>query len=67
MGSIVTFPEGRRPLSGGRIVGADTEPADVIILPVIRIERPSSTPADDGRGGGSDTPRPRKRRRVSRS
>ena len=39
MGIIVQFPEGHRPVSGGRYVGATSEPASVIILPVVRIER----------------------------
>ena len=39
MGIIVQFPDGHRPLGGGRYVDANSEPASVIILPVVRIER----------------------------
>ena len=43
MGIIVQFPEGHRPLGGGRYVDAGSEPASVIILPVVRIEREAET------------------------
>jgi hypothetical protein len=72
MGIIVQFPEGQRPLSGGRYVDANSEPADVIILPVVRIERgpdqPNPNQPTDGMTGGSaDTPGRKRRRRSSRS
>src|ERR1700755_1274213 len=35
MGIIVQFPEGQRLLGGGRYVDANSEPASVIILPVV--------------------------------
>jgi hypothetical protein len=67
MGIIVQFPEGQRPLSGGRYVDANSEPADVIILPVVRIERDPNQPTDGMTGGTSDTPGRKRRRRSSRS
>ena len=66
MGTIVRFPEGQRPLSGGKYVDAHTEPADVIILPVIRIERQPDKPSDGFEGGAGATPGRRRRRRSSR-
>jgi len=67
MGTIVRFPEGQRPLSGGRYVDAHSEPADVIILPVVRIDRGPDTPPSDGlEGGASATPGRRRRRRAAR-
>ena len=52
MGIIVQFPDGHRPVSGGRYVDANSEPASVIILPVVRIERNPDQPSD-GLDGGS--------------
>jgi hypothetical protein len=66
MGIIVQFPEGPRPLSGGRYVDANSEPASVIILPVVRIERQSEDPLDRSSGGGNSASGRKKRRRVSR-
>jgi hypothetical protein len=66
LGIVVQFPEGLRPLSGGRYVDANSEPANVIILPVIRIERSPDEPSDGMSGGGGDTPGRRRRRRASR-
>ena len=61
MGEIIRFPDEVSPR--GRYVDANTEPATVIILPVIRIERP------DGSNGfepdsGNPTGRRRRRRAV---
>ena len=67
MGIIVQFPEGHRPLGGGRYVDANSEPASVIILPVIRIERHPDEPSDGFEGGGNAAPNRRRRRRTSRS
>jgi len=67
MGIIVQFPEGHRPLGGGRYVDASSEPANVIILPVVRIERHPNEPSDGLSGGDSATPGRRRRRRNSRS
>lgn len=65
MGIIVQFPEGHRPVSGGHYVGANSEPASVIILPVVRIERNPDQPSDGLDGGNNATPG--RRRRSSRS
>ena len=63
MGIIVQFPEGHRPLGGGRYVDAGSEPASVIILPVVRIERHPDEP--DGFTGRDGAASGRKRRRRS--
>lgn len=68
MGVVVQFPEGHRPLGGGRYVDANSEPASVIILPVVRIERNPDQPTDNGfEGRSGDSPGRRRRRRSSRS
>jgi hypothetical protein len=67
MGTIVRFPDGQRPLSGGKYVDAHTEPADVIILPVVRIERQPDRPSDGFEGGASGAPGRRRRRRAART
>jgi hypothetical protein len=67
MGIVVQFPDGHRPLGGGRYIDASSEPANVIILPVVRIERGPDEPSDGVSGGGNETPGRRKRRRTSRS
>ena len=65
MGEIIRFPDGASPRGGGKYVDANTEPATVIILPVIRIDR-----GPDGSNGfepdfGNTTGR-RRRRRAAR-
>jgi hypothetical protein len=65
MGEIIRFPDGTSPRGGGKYVDANTEPATVIILPVIRIDR-----GPDGSNGlepdsGNTTGR-RRRRRAAR-
>lgn len=65
MGIVVQFPEGHRPLGGGRYVDANSEPASVIILPVVRIERNPDQPSD-GLDSNSASPGRRRRRRSSR-
>jgi hypothetical protein len=67
MGTIVQFPEGQRPLGGGRYVSANSEPASVIILPVVRIERHPDLPSDGIEGGSGSAPGRRRRRRGTRS
>ena len=67
MGIIVQFPEGQRPLGGGRYVDAGSEPASVIILLVVRIERGPDQPSDGLDDGTTTTPGRRRRRRSSRS
>jgi hypothetical protein len=64
MGEVIRFPDEVSP-RGGKYVDANTEPATVIILPVIRIDRDS-----DGSNGfepdtGNNTGR-RRRRRAAR-
>ena len=67
MGIIVQFPEGQRPLNGGRYIDANAEPASVIILPVVRIERNPDQPSDGLTGGANANAGRRRRRRSSRS
>jgi hypothetical protein len=65
MGEVIQFPDEAGVGRGGKYVAANTEPATVIILPVIRIER-----SPDGSNGlepttGNQSGR-RRRRRVGR-
>ena len=50
MGEVIRFPDEASP-RGGKYVDANTEPATVIILPVIRIDRDP-----DGSNGLEPTP-----------
>jgi len=64
MGEIIRFPDEVSP-RGGKYVDANSEPATVIILPVIRIDR-----GPDGSNGlepdaGNNAGR-RRRRRIAR-
>lgn len=65
MGEVIRFPEDAGQVHGlgrGRIVDANSEPATVIILPVIRIERaPDGLEPDQGNNSGR-----RRRRRLAR-
>lgn len=69
MGTVIEFPESLRleRLERRGSVASQVEPASIIILPVIRIERG----AEEGTGGiepsPGTTPGRRRRRRVSRS
>lgn len=65
MGRVVEFPEGRRLMRGSERAGAQAEPAHIIILPVVRIERHPDEPSDGVEG--SATSSRRRRRRASRS
>lgn len=67
MGTIVEFPAGQRPANGGRYVDANSEPASVIILPVVRIERHPDGPSDGLDRGPYGAPGRRRRRRASRT
>lgn len=69
MGIIVEFPVGQRPASGGRYVEANSEPANVIILPVVRIERHPNDggPSDGLDGAPCNSPGRQRRRRASRT
>jgi hypothetical protein len=64
MGIVIGFPEHGRGLGGGRVIGGRSEPATVIILPVIRIERYTDEPTE---GAATRSQRRRRRRRTSRS
>lgn len=62
MGEVIRFPDETAGTRGGRYIDAATEPATVIILPVIRIERgPDGT---DGLEPHSGNNQGRRRRRV---
>jgi hypothetical protein len=65
MGEVIRFPDEAGYARGGRYVGVTTEPATVIILPVIRIERDP-----DGSNGlephTGNNPGRRRRRRLAR-
>jgi hypothetical protein len=65
MGNIITFPESRRYGDGRESVDRN-EPATIIILPVIRIERYVDEPKESGSRSRTSSPRKR-RRRASRS
>jgi hypothetical protein len=65
MGEVIRFPDEAGYARTGRYIDASTEPATVIILPVIRVERAP----DDSNGLEPDTgntPGRRRRRRVAR-
>jgi hypothetical protein len=64
MGTVIHFPEGQRS-TRNRYAGAVAEPAAVIILPVIRVERLPDDPSDNLESGPGASRR--RRRRVSRS
>ena len=62
MGEVIRFPDETAGTRGGRYIDATTEPATVIILPVIRIERgPDDT---DGLEPHSGNNQGRRRRRA---
>lgn len=64
MGTVIGFPEVGRGERGGRLVAMRAEPATVIILPVIRIERYTDEPVVRGSGRSQ---RRRRRRRATRT
>jgi len=65
MGIIITFPAGRRLYDAGRGHSSD-EPATIIILPVVRVDRHGDEPrdglGDGGRAAGRKGRRPTGRR-----
>jgi hypothetical protein len=67
MGRVVEFPEGRRLIRSVEQIRVQAEPAHIIILPVVRIERHPDEPSDglEGRTGAASGRR--RRRRASRS
>ena len=65
MGEVIRFPGEAGYARAGRYIDASTEPATVIILPVIRVERAP----DDSNGlepNTRNTPGRRRRRRIAR-
>jgi hypothetical protein len=65
MGTVITFPDVWRNAPVTARNGRHEEPATIIILPVVRIERQDDTPKDVKPSG--TTPTKRRRRRVTRS
>jgi hypothetical protein len=65
MGTVITFPDARRRALAGAGAGEHGEPATVIILPVVRIEREGEAPSGTTEPGA--TPRGRARRRRARA
>ncbi len=64
MGEVIRFPDDAGTMRGGRYIDASSEPATVIILPVVRVERdPDDTSADPTPGSSSGR---RRRRRMAR-
>jgi hypothetical protein len=65
MGEVIRFPDEAGFARGGKFVDANTEPATVIILPVIRIDRDpdGSNGLEPATGSG---PGRRRRRRLAR-
>jgi len=65
MGQIIRFPDDASYSRVGKYVDANTEPATVIILPVIRIDRGPDGTNDSEPHAGNTTGR-RRRRRATR-
>jgi hypothetical protein len=63
MGEVIRFPDETAGLRGGRYVDGSSEPATVIILPVIRIERSPDDTVEPHTGNG---PNRRRLRRMGR-
>jgi hypothetical protein len=61
MGSVINFPEARRIARDGNAGVGET--ATIMILPVVRIERPTDNPPDEATPAASTG---RKRRRRAR-
>jgi hypothetical protein len=61
MGSVINFPEARRVARDGNAGAGET--ATIMILPVVRIERPTDNPPDEATPAASTG---RKRRRRAR-
>jgi hypothetical protein len=62
MGEVIQFPDGGG-APRGRYVDANSEPATVIILPVVRIERDPDDSSDESHSG-NNSGRKRRRRMV---
>jgi hypothetical protein len=61
MGSVINFPEARRVARDGNAGAGET--ATIMILPVVRIERPTDSPPDEAAPAAATG---RKRRRRAR-
>jgi hypothetical protein len=66
MGMVIRFPLEERIAHDGRHAGAIIEPATVIILPVVRIERHIEEPAGGCAPGAGNTPGRGRRGRSTR-
>jgi hypothetical protein len=66
MGEVIQFPEDGAYARRGRLVSSDSEPAIVVILPVVRIERFADDPTDGSASDVHDRTRRRRRRRATR-
>ncbi len=64
MGEVIQFPD-EAGSARGKYVDANTEPATVIILPVIRVERDPDG-SNDLEPDTGNTPGRRRRRRIAR-
>ena len=64
MGEVIRFPDEGGTMRSGRTMAAGGEPATVIILPVIRIERDPD--GSEGQTQSSNGTGRRRRRRVAR-
>ncbi len=62
MGEVIRFPDEAGYARAGRYVDANTEPATVIILPVVRVERDT----DGLEPNTGNSPGRRRRRRLGR-
>jgi hypothetical protein len=67
MGTVITFPETGSAALERKAVGGSLEPATVIILPVIRVERHDDGPTGEVEAGGRSARGRRRRRRNSQS
>jgi hypothetical protein len=65
MGEVIRFPDEAGYARDGKYVDANTEPATVIILPVIRVER-NPERSNSLEPGTGNTPGRRRRRRIAR-
>jgi len=63
MGEVIRFPDEAGALRGDRFADGNAEPATVIILPVVRIERDPDGSEGHHSGSGSGG---RRRRRLAR-
>ncbi len=61
MGTVINFPEARREMR--EAIGGASETATIMILPVVRIERPTDQPPSEISGN----PGRKRRRRARRS